>query len=66
LEPDVHEPRAREVGVGKYRDHWNMSTYLNGGYYPGRLVFRKYDILHRRCTPVHFAHGQGTHREMDS
>src|SRR6266496_607710 len=47
LQADVHEPGAREVGVSEYRDHQDYATYPNGGCYPGRLVFGKYDVLHR-------------------
>jgi hypothetical protein len=52
LEPDVHQPRAREVGVYEYRDHQGTSTArtvlsFRLAILPREVWRRKYDILHR-------------------
>lgn len=51
LKPDVHQPGAGEIGVSENRNHRSLRIL------PRRVGLRKYDILHRHRTSVHFAYG---------
>jgi hypothetical protein len=47
LEPDIHEPGAREVGVGENWSHLNRPSDFRGpSILPRHSIFGKYGFLH--------------------